>query len=321
MTLWLLAAALAAAGVAFLLFRHGHAYTKRVEGLWPAHGRFIETNGARIHILEAGPSSAPRVLLIHGASANLRELWGPIGEPLSHDHRVIAMDRPGYGHSTRPRRGAERLSTQAAMAADILRATGGEPAIIVAHSLGCAVALRLALDAPALVKGLVLIAPASHPYPGKNVWWARLAATPLAGHVFSSAIVPWVGPGIAKSGIAVNFHPGAPPHGYYEDGGVGLIFRPRAFRASARDVVATKREFAAQAPLYPEIMAPAIVITAEKDKIVSPKLHARGLARDLPASELVIAPDAGHMPHRLRPDLVLAAIRRIASMVEAPADS
>ncbi|MES1201527.1 MAG: alpha/beta hydrolase [Pseudomonadota bacterium] len=314
----ILVAALAAAGLV-LLFAYGQSYAKRAEAIWPAQGRFIESRGARVHVREAGPNDAPRIFFIHGASANLRELWGPLAGPLKQDHHVVALDRPGYGYSARPR-GAEKLALQAAIAADVLKQTGDGPAIVVAHSLGAAVALRLALDRPELVSGLVLIAPASHPYPGNNVWWARLAATPLAGHIFAGAVVPLVGPVMAGSGVAANFYPASAPRGYYEDAGVGLIFRPRAFRASARDVVATKREFPAQAPRYPEIMTPAIVITAEKDKIVSPKLHARGLARDLPACELVIAPDTGHMPHRLRPDLVLAAIRRIASMVEAPAE-
>ena len=62
---------------------------------------------------------------------------------------------------------------------------------------------------------------------------------------------------------------------------------------------------------YGDLLTPAIVITAEKDKIVSPKRHARALAADLPAAELVIAPDTGHMPHRLRTDLVVAAVHRV----------
>ena len=99
-----------------------------------------------------------------------------------------------------------------------------------------------------------------------------------------------------------------------------LIFRPAAFRASAFDVCASKREFAAQAPRYGELFTPAVVITAEQDRIVSPKRHARALAAELPAAELVIAPDTGHMPHRLRTDLVVAAIRRVNEMTAAPAE-
>ena len=47
--------------------------------------------------------------------------------------------------------------------------------------------------------------------------------------------------------------------------------------------------------------------------------HARALAAMLPAAELVIAPDTGHMPHRLRTDLVIAAIRRVNEMTSASA--
>src|SRR5690606_20108039 len=177
-----------------------------------------------------------------------------------------------------------------------------------------AVALRLALDHPHRVRGLVLIAPACNPYPGKPAWWARLSATPVLGDIFCELLVPWLGPVMSPASIANNFWPAPTPANYAEEAGVPLIFRPRAFRASALDVCATQAEFAAQAPRYPDLLTPAVVITAEKDRIVSPKRHARALAAALPAAELVIAPEAGHMPHRLRRDLIIAAIRRVNEM-------
>jgi pimeloyl-ACP methyl ester carboxylesterase len=316
---WLAAAALAAALALYALALHARAYVRRVEAKWPALGRFIEADGVRLHVREAGPEHAPRVLLIHGASANMLELWHPFADPLAGDHRVIAFDRPGMGHSTRPKRGAEALAAQAACAARVLEATGGA-AIVVGHSLGAAVALRLALEAPRLVQGLVLLAPASHPYPGRPAWWARLSATPVIGDVFCELIVPWLGPVLGQAGIANNFAPAAAPVNYYDDAGVGLIFRPRAFRSSALDVCASNGEFAAQALNYPDIFAPAVIVTADKDRVVSPKRHARALAVELPAAELVIAPGTGHMPHRLRTDLVLAAIRRVQAMATQSAE-
>lgn len=304
-------AAVLAAAVAALAINTDR-YVRRARARWAPAGHFIDAEGARLHVREAGDGSP--LLLIHGASANSLELWGPLAEPLSATHRVIAYDRPGMGHSTRPKRGGETLALQARCAARILEQNGGGPALIVGHSLGAAVSLRLALDHPRLVRGLVLIAPASHPYPGDNAWWARLSAAPLAGDVFCTLFVPWLGPIMSPASIANNFWPQPTPAGYFEDAGVGLIFQPRAFRSSAEDVLATKSEFAAQRTRYPELFLPTVIITAEKDKIVSPKRHARALAADLPAAELVIAPDTGHMPHRLRTDLVLAAIRRVNAM-------
>ncbi len=321
MILWLLAAALAAALGAIALASHARAYTRRVEARYPPNGRFIDAEGASLHVREAGPDDAPRILLIHGASSNLLELWGPLAEEFSPLHRVVAFDRPGMGHSGRARRNGHTLAYQAQCAARVLEQTGAGPVIVVGHSLGAAVSLRLALDHPHLVRGLVLIAPACNPYPGEPAWWARLSATPLLGDVFCGLLIPWLGPMMSGASVANNFWPAPVPVNYAAEAGVPLIFRPRAFRASALDVVATKREFAAQQPRYGELFTPAIIVTAEKDKIVSPKRHARALANDLPAAELVIAPDTGHMPHRLRTDLVVAAIRRVNEMASAAAES
>ncbi len=314
MIVWLLAAALAAALAALALSAHARGYVRRVESRWPPQGRIIEAGGLRLHVCEDGSANAPRLLLIHGASANLRELWQPLAPALAPDFRVVAYDRPGMGFSDRSKRDGHTLSAHAQAARIALEATGAGPAIVVAHSYGAAVALRLALDHPKLVAGLVLVAPASHPFPTKPAWWARLAATPALGGAFCGLLVPWLGPLMGRAGIANNFAPAQPPPNYFEDAGVGLIFRPRAFRASARDMVAANHEFAAQAPRYAELYTHAVIITAEKDRVVSPKRHARALAADLPAAELVIAPDTGHMPHRLRTDLVLAAIRRVNEM-------
>lgn len=307
---WAIAAALAFVA---LLAWNTQSYVRRAEKRWPALGRFLVAGKARVHVHEAGAQDAPRVLLIHGASSNLRELWGPLADLLAGEHRVIAYDRPGLGHSTRPAR-SQTLAAQAQVAARVLEASGDGPSLIVGHSLGAAVALRLALDFPTLVSGLVLVAPASHPYPHDNAWWVKLGAIPLLGEMFAHLFVPTIGPLMSPAAVAANFWPNTAPASYFDEGGVGLVFRPRAFCANARDVRATKAEFAAQAPRYADLFTPTIIITAEKDKIVSPKRNARALAAELQAAELVIAPDAGHMPHRLRTDLVIAAIRRVNEM-------
>lgn len=298
---------------------HSRGYVRRAEAKHPPTGRFINHDRIRLHVREAGTQNNPRILLIHGASSNLLELWTPLADEFSPLHHVIAFDRPGMGYSQRPKRGGHTMAYQARCAAKVLEQTGDGPAIIVAHSLGAAVALRLALDHPHLVQGLVLIAPACNPYPWKPAWWARLSAMPVLGDIFCNLLIPLLGPPMSPSSVANNFWPAAVPVNYLNEAGVALIFRPRAFKASALDVCASNVEFGAQQPRYAELFTPTIIITAEKDKIVSPKRHARALAVDMPAAELVIAPDTGHMPHRLRTDLIIAAIRRVNEMTSAPA--
>jgi len=319
MILWLAAIVAAIALSGYVLASHSRAYVRRTVARFAPTGRFIDADGVRLHVREAGPQGAPRMLLIHGASSNLLELWGPLADEFSPLHHVVAYDRPGMGHSERARRDAHTMASQAKAAARVLEQTGDGPAIIVAHSLGAGVALRLALDHPRLVSGLVLVAPACNPYPWKPAWWARLSTKPIIGELFCNLIIPWLGPPMIPQSVANNFWPAPVPVNYLEQAGVPLIFCPRAFRASAFDVVASNVEFGAQQPRYGELFTPTIIVTAEKDKIVSPKRHARALAVDMPAAELVIAPDTGHMPHRLRTDLIIAAIRRVNEMTSAAA--
>ena len=163
MIIWFVAIAAAIALAGYLLAANARAYTQRVEAQFPPTGRFIDADGVRVHMREDGPDGEPRVLLIHGAGSNLRELWGPLADALTPTQRVIAYDRPGMGYSGRSP-GAQMLAAQARVAAQVLEAAGNGPALVVGHSLGAAVSLRLALDFPHLVRGLVLVAPAGMPH-------------------------------------------------------------------------------------------------------------------------------------------------------------
>lgn len=66
-------------------------------------GRHIEINGARLWYAEWGPrSSSPPVLLLHGGFGNSSYFGKLIPALAAHGYRVIAMDSPGHGRSTRP---------------------------------------------------------------------------------------------------------------------------------------------------------------------------------------------------------------------------
>jgi pimeloyl-ACP methyl ester carboxylesterase len=299
----LIGAAAAAAGA----LGYGSAYAAWANARFPAHGRRVQVTGARLHVVERG--EGPPVALLHGASANAREFEHSV-VPLLDGYRTLAFDRPGHGHSTRPH-SAEKLTIAAGLIAEGLRALDARPAVIVAHSLGSATALRLALDHPDQVAGLVLIAPASHPYPGLNAWHARWAAKPLIGPLFSRLGPPVVGPLIAPGAVAHTFAPAAAPEGYADQSGLALLFRPKTFRANAQDLLASKAEFAAQYFRYDEITCPVTILTAETDRVVSPRIHAAQLKRAMAQAELITVPGAGHMPHQVRPQAVAAAVARV----------
>ena len=63
----------------------------------------IEVAGAALHVVDIGPRDAagPPIVMIHGASSNLEIMRQPLGDRLAENHRVILIDRPGHGWSTR----------------------------------------------------------------------------------------------------------------------------------------------------------------------------------------------------------------------------
>ena len=73
------------------------------------------------------------------------------------------------------------------------------------------------------------------------------------------------------------------------------------------------------APRYREIKAPTVVISGDSDTVVYEEIHSIGLARDIPGAELVWVKNLGHKPDWIAPDLVVAAIEKVAGKAARPA--
>lgn len=295
---------------------HSAAYTSRLASKHPPTGQTVTVNGHGLHVLSAGQRS-DTVVLIHGASANAREFTSNLIPALRDDFTVLAPDRPGHGYSDRPGSDGGILAMQARQMAGLISETGRGPVLVIGHSYGGAVALRLALDYPEAVRGLILLAPVTHDWGenGGTAWYNHVAAPPAIGHAFAQ-LAPLVGPGAAKSGMNSVFHPSPVPEDYYTQAGIGLLFRPRAFRANARDMVALKAELADQQTRYGELRLPIIVFSGAKDTVLKPQLHARRLEKQAANVELVRLPDGGHMPHHDHAAAIAEAARRLASATE-----
>jgi len=287
------------------------AYKNKVEATHPPIGRPVSVGTETVHVIQRGEAGPP-VLMIHGASANAREFTWTLAPRLEGAYRVLMADRPGHGYSSRPE-DAQDLGVQATQMAGVLdQLAPDEKAILVGHSFGGAVALRVALDRPDLVKGLVLLAPVTHDWGGGGqAWYNSFAARPVVGPVFSQ-LLPLVGPGQLARGIDGVFEPAPVPDNYSENSAIGLLFRPPNFRANARDVKALEDQLAAQSRRYGELEVPITVFSGSGDTVISPRLHVGELKKQVPV-DLVILPHEGHMPHHGEGAAVADAIRRLAS--------
>ena len=118
----------------------------------------ITVAGRALSHLRMGPEDGAAIVLVHGFGGDLNG-WLFNQPVLAETHRVYAMDLPGHGRAEKAVDGLD-VAALAALLADYMVAAGTGPAHLVGHSMGGAVALKLALDKPDLVQRLTLLAPA-----------------------------------------------------------------------------------------------------------------------------------------------------------------
>lgn len=121
----------------------------------------VTVDGRSIRVGRAGAGEKAPIVLIHGYSGDLNN-WLFNVEALAAEAPVIAIDLPGHGESSKDV-GDGSLAFLADSVTKTLDALGVQRANLVGHSLGGAVAARLAADHPERTASLTLIAPASLP--------------------------------------------------------------------------------------------------------------------------------------------------------------
>lgn len=297
-------------------------YVSLIERQFPATGDKINIMGVDAHVktidgIKATDETAP-IIMIHGASSNGREMLYSLAPSLK-DFQILIPDRAGHGYSGRPK-DAQTMAVQAKFIAQILDAKGIKSAVIVGHSWGSAVSLRLALDRPDLVKSLVLIAPATHPWPGGTSRINRLAASPILGKWVSWAIPSVMGPALMPAGIKEGFAPAPVTPNYQKNVGLELVLRPETFRANAIDLDAGTFELGEQAKRYHNIKVPISIIAGGGDKIVTNAIHADALAKEITQARVYLVPNSGHMPHWAKTETVADIISAYAGQNPYPSN-
>ena len=124
-----------------------------------ARPREVEVDGLRLRYVELGEGSGVAVLLLHGFGADLNT-WMFTQPALAEGRRVLALDLPGHGGSTKQLDQADAASL-AAIIGKAIAALGIERMHLVGHSLGGGIAMAYAQQHPERVATLSLIASAS----------------------------------------------------------------------------------------------------------------------------------------------------------------
>lgn len=301
----------AALGILALVTQAGVLWVQRAH---PAPGVMVEVAGGRLHVVELGPRDAagPAIVMLHGASSNLEAMRRPLGERLAKNHRVILIDRPGHGWSTRARLQDSTPEIQGRMIAEALTKLGIGKAIFVVHSWAGALGLRMALDYPDRVAGLVVLAPVAYPWPGGVGRYNKIVARPVIGPLLAYTVTLPLGALLVGPGARGVFAPQTMPENYIGDTATMLLLRPREFLANAHDLATLKAAVAEQAPRYAEIKAPVTIISGDRsDKTVSTHIHSQPLAATVPNAKLIVLPGVGHMVQNVAPDRVIAEVEEM----------
>src|ERR1700728_312841 len=123
---------------------------------WREHQRWVTVQGTPVNTIDMG--EGPAIVFVHGLSGSWPN-WLEQLPVFAKDHRVIAMDLPGFGHSPMPH---ERItiSAYARILDGLLDTLGVSAATLVGNSMGGFVSTELAIAFPQRVERLVLVSAA-----------------------------------------------------------------------------------------------------------------------------------------------------------------
>jgi pimeloyl-ACP methyl ester carboxylesterase len=283
----------------------------------PPRGRFVEVDGVSLHHVDRG--EGPPVVLIPGNMATVEDFRiSGLVDRLAARHRVVVIDRPGQGHSTRP---PDRPWTPQAQAGLIARAfvpLGLNRPLVLGHSFGALVALALALDDPAAVRGLVLLS--GYYYPSTRV--DALAVLPMAlpglGTMIAHTLAPPAGALLLPALVKTMFAPLAVPPRFRSGFPFGLSLRPAQLRAMAEDGAAMVPATEALHEGYRDLRVPMAILAGDADRVVTADGQSGRLHDEVAHSRYRLLPGVGHMIHHAAPDQVAAAVEALFAEAAQP---
>ena len=271
----------------------------------PPTGKFVEVDGVRLHYVERGHGEP--LVLLHGNGSMIEDFVSSgLLDQAAHKYRVIAFDRPGFGHSERPRLTVRTPGAQADLIRKALGQIGISQAILLGHSWGASVAIALALRGPKLVARLILASGYYYPTVRGDVLLSW-QAIPGIGDIISRTLAPVLARMMWPALMKKIFGPSAVPRkfaGFPKE----MALRPSQLRASAAKSALMIPAALAWHNEYTALTIPVAIIAGEDDRLIDTDEQSVRLHRDVPQSTLRRIPGVGHMVHQSATDVVMTAI-------------
>ena len=242
---------------------------KRAELANPPAGRFVDVDGVRLHYIDRG-EGAPLVLL-HGNGSMIQDFESSgLIELAAQHYRVIVFDRPGFGHSLRPRGTVWTADAQADLIHAALTQIGISRAVVLGHSWGASVAIALALRHPRAVSGLVLASGFYFPAPRLDMVMMAAPAVPVLGDIMRYTIAPFAIRLMWPLLLRKIFRP-APVSEKFEGFPREMAVRPSQIRAEAAESALLIPAATTASAHYGELTMPVAILAGSGDRVIDPK--------------------------------------------------
>lgn len=275
------------------------ARSAKALGLRPerkAPGRFVEVDSVRVHYIVRGRGRP--VVLLHG-NGTMAEDYAICGliDRLAERYRVIAIDRPGFGHSTRPRYRTWTASAQAQLVHRVLEPLNVERPLVVGHSWGTLVALSLAAGGLRELRGLVLLSGYYYPSRRADITLSKTLANPWIGDAARSMMPTAFTPALAAQSFRQVFRPQSVPTRFTAQFPVEIAMGTTQLRASTEDASTMNTAASHLQDAYRGLAIPVAILTGDADAIVDHGAQSGRLHAEISNSTFRVLPGQGHMIH------------------------
>jgi magnesium chelatase accessory protein len=275
---------------------------------WPNReaSRFVRAAGFRWHVQQMG--SGPVVLLLHGTGAATHS-WRALAPLLAARFTVVAPDLPGHGFTEMPPRQGLSLRDMARDIGELLRTLAVGPAMVVGHSAGAAIMVRMTIDGIIAPRALVSLNGALLPFGGI----ASQLFSPLAKLLALNPLVPRMFAWRASDRSAVERLIGN-TGSKIDEAGVEFY---RRLVSSARHVSAALAMMAnwdleSLVRDLPKLKTPLVLVAGGEDRAVSSDQAFR-IRERVPSARIEYLRGLGHLAHEENPESVGQIITALAS--------
>jgi pimeloyl-ACP methyl ester carboxylesterase len=287
-----------------------HLYKKNISIPATLEGQHVDIDGIKLRVLQAG--TGPDVLFLHGSIGSLEDFDSVMPE-LTKDFRVTTFDRIGHGYSDTPTVTAN-IASNASYTSKLIQQLDLRDVIVVAHSYGGSIALKLAIEQTPQIKGYVLMAPAAYSLASTRPI-EHVLATPAIGKGLLFLLRPVIATPMLRDGLLTSLSPNESLFNKsFIDFRINMWNNTGILHTRVQQTSTVTEELDLMSKAYANIKQPVYVLLGKQEPYADIDEGSKRLVKVVPNSKLVLLNNTGHYLQYVQPQAVIDAIRQISNL-------